>query len=236
MGRGNLAISLNLTSLSIHPHKCVSNRSFVRLSTNYPLLSNLKVTFDGDSSIFLHCFSSFASLSSVELDRVKISESSLFQLPGPSLKLWKLVLSNPLCSDVSDATLCQFFKSCRSLRHLELLYFDFPADVVASDSTVSIPNVEFVKFGCCTDLPERTLFHFLNSCHNLEEIVMDCSFLGSVEHSMNSTVHRRLRKLALSLCRDLSLCLSEAAIAFCQPVSRSHSRGTYLYHEELQQY
>lgn len=84
--QGICATSTNLT-LSICTNDHVSHRSFEQLSANCPLLCGSKAKFGLQSRVRSDHLSSFASLSSLELEHVKISESALVQLSPANLKV-----------------------------------------------------------------------------------------------------------------------------------------------------
>lgn len=197
----------SLLSLSISSHDCLSEQSYRSLSSNCPSLCDLSTSFALDRNVYLDHFLSdgkFASLTSLAVDRVMISDSVFLRLAKADLKLWKLVLSHPRGDVVNVSPLFRFLQSCQSLRHLNLMFFNFPTDLLASDIASSIPNVEVIDLGCfSTTVTRTTLFNLLNNCPNLEEICMARNLLGN-QGSIWSAVNYRVRKLVLTMCRGLS--------------------------------
>lgn len=211
--QGIRAISLrlkSLLSLNVCSQKHLTPRSFHYLSSDCPLICDLHASFSDDCPVGLdYVLTSFKSLSSLQLRHVNISESTLDQLARADLKLSRLVLFDPKRSDdddISGATLCRFLKSCRPLRHLELIKFGFPADLTAFDFAASIPNIRVIEVisryhgSPDTWLPEGTLFHLLSSCPYLEEIETAYSFVGTVEDSSDIPVRRSVRKMRFLEC------------------------------------
>lgn len=192
-------LSLNISSLV----DCLSNRSLEYLSSNCPSLRHLNASFSHNTDVYLDFLFSdgkFASLSSLELHRVNISDSVLVQLSRADLKLRKLVLGNPSGGGISNGALFRFLKSCRSLRHLDLQNLTLSGDMAASDIASSIPNLEFVSLCCCNqNITGITLFNLLNNCPSLEEVHMVGTFMGSFGNWSSLAVHYRYRVRTLLL-------------------------------------
>lgn len=208
---GVLRISIKLRSLhsvDLSGNFHVSGRSIEYLVSNCALLCDVKAR-DCEliipNPIDFHLFDTgkFASLLSLEVSGMYISDAALLQLSGLNLKLQKLaLLSCGFCRNVGP--LLQFLQSCRSLRHFHLQNLIFQTEVTAADITTSAANVQVVNFGDCHGLSDTTLFNLLSACPNLEEIDMTGAEIGSKKESFSSIGNCRVRTLVLSKCRFLT--------------------------------
>lgn len=161
--RGIRVISTKLTALLSLNMWCddhVSEESFHFLSSNCPLLSDLRARLDLGSSICLHHFYSFVStLSSLCLHKVNITETGLAHLSDPNFKLWKLILTSPQYSrhsvgmpvlhrvrklvmigwDLSDKILMLIGFVCYNLEKL----------IVHNSSDITDRGIEAIRASCC---------------------------------------------------------------------------------------